>query len=245
MIRRPRATLTRLREQGQRSWLLMALVAMIAVVLLVLVSAPISSRAAQEAVRANLEGRPGAQDITPEMQNQAARIVTNPLFTLVLPIAGGLAGLVVSWLAWSGGLHLASTVLGGSSSFRQMFRAVVWSWLPFTLRRLLQMIYIAATQEVIAKPGLSGWVGGSQPEAGSGSLAASPGTGVLALRAFLSQVDIFLVWALVLLVLAVLVTARVSVRKATAITLVVWLLFTAVGMLPRLVAGVASSSLSP
>jgi hypothetical protein len=245
MIRRPRATLTRLREQDQRSWLLMALLAMAVVVLLVWVSAPISSRAAQESVRANLEGRPGAQGVTPEMQAQAARMVTNPLFTLVLPIAGGLAGLWVSWLAWAGGLHLASTVLGGSSSFRQMFRAVVWSWLPFTVRRLLQMIYIAATQEVIANPGLSGWVKGSQPAAGSSALAASPGTGTLALRGFLSQVDIFLVWALVLLLLAVLVTARVSTRKAAVITLVVWLLFTAVGMLPSLAAGIASSSLSP
>jgi hypothetical protein len=245
MIRRPRATLARLREQGQRSWLLMALVAMLVIILLVLVSAPISSRAAQEAVRANLEGRPGVQDITPEMQNQAARMVTNPLFTLVLPIAGGLAGLWVSWLAWAGGLHLASTVLGGSSSFRQMFHAVVWSWLPFTLRRLLQMIYIAATQEVIANPGLSGWVATSQPAAGPGSLPATPSTGVLALRVLLSQVDIFLIWSLVLLVLAVLVTARVSARKAAAITLVVWLLFTAVGLLPSLVTGFASRSFSP
>jgi hypothetical protein len=48
-----------------------------------------------------------------------------------------------------------------------------------------------------------------------------------------------------LLVLAVLVTARVSARKAAAITLVVWLLFTAVSVLPSLAASVASSSFSP
>jgi hypothetical protein len=58
-------------------------------------------------------------------------------------------------------------------------------------------------------------------------------------------VDIFLIWSLVLLVLAVLVTARVSARKAAAITLVVWLLFTAVGLLPSLVTGFASRSFSP
>jgi hypothetical protein len=226
----------------------MAFLAMIVVVLLVLVSAPISSRAAQEAVRANLEGRPGAQGITPEMQEQAARMVTNPLFTLVLPIAGGLVGLWVSWLVWAGGLHLASTVLGGSSSFRQMFQAVVWSWLPFTLRRLLQIIYIAATQKVIANPGLSGWVASSQAAAGpggSGLVAAPTSTGVMVLRAFLAQVDVFLLWSLLLVVLAVLVTARVSVRKAAGIVLVVWLLFTAVGMLPTLVASIASGSFSP
>ncbi len=248
MIRRPRATLATLRDQGGRAWLLMALLAMLVVILLLLVSAPITSRAAQEAVRASLEGQPGAQGITPEMQEQAARMATNPLFTMVIPIAGGLAGLWVSWLAWAGGLHLASTVLGGSSSFRQMFRAVVWSWLPFTLRRVLQMIYIAATQDVIANPGLSGWIASSQTAAGSGgagSVAAPVSTGALVLRSFLGQVDVFLLWSLVLLVLAVLVTARVSARKATGITVVVWLLFTAVGLLPSLAAGIVSGSFSP
>jgi hypothetical protein len=125
---------------------------------------------------------------------------------------------------------------------------VVWSWLPFTLRRLLQIIYIAATQKVIANPGLSGWVASSQAAAGpggSGLVAAPTSTGVMVLRAFLAQVDVFLLWSLLLVVLAVLVTARVSVRKAAGIVLVVWLLFTAVGMLPTLVASIASGSFSP
>jgi hypothetical protein len=248
MIRRPRSTLAALREQGGRSWLLMAFLAMLVVAALALVAAPIASRVAQEAVRANLESRPGGQEITPEMQAQAARMATNPLFTTVLPIIGGLAGLWVSWLAWAGGLHLASTVLGGSSSFRQMFRAVVWCWLPFTLRRLTQLIYIAASQQVIANPGLSGWMGKASVEefvASPPGMSSPPGTSELLLRAFLGQVDIFLLWALVLLIIAVLVTARISARKAIIITLVVWLLFSAISLLPALASGVVSSSFSP
>jgi hypothetical protein len=147
------------REQGERSWWWLALLAMLAVGLLTAVSAPISTRLAQEAMRANLEGTPTRPGLTPEMQQQAERTVANLLITLVLPIVGGLAGLWVSWLVWAAGLHLASTVLGGSSAYRQMFRAVVWAWLPFTLRRLLQTIYIFSTQQLIANPGLSGWLG--------------------------------------------------------------------------------------
>lgn len=243
MIRQPRSTLAALAEQGGRSWLMMAFLAMLMVVALVLVSAPISSRAAQEAVRETMASRPGGPEITPEMQAQAARMVTNPLFTLVLPIVGGLAGLWVSWLAWAGGLHLASTVLGGSGSFGRMFQAVVWGWLPMTLRRVLQAIYITATQEIIRNPGLSGWMGTTP--ASEASPFTPPSTVDLVLRSFLSQIDLFLVWTLSLLVLAVMVTARISTRKASIITLLVWLLFSAISLLPALASGMVSGVFSP
>ncbi len=243
MLWKPRASLEVLRQQTGRSWLLMAILSMLAVVGLALVTAPISARQAQEAVRASLENRPGAGELTPEMKEQAVQGASNPLFTMVMPIAGGLAGLWLSWLVWAGGLHLGGTMLGGSGSFRQMFRAVVWCWLPFALRRLLQAVFIAVTQETIANPGFSGWIGSAASD--EGMAIAPPTIGELLLRGFLGQVDIFMVWALILTVIAVSVTARISTRKAVAVMLVVWLVISAASLLPSLASGAFAGSISP
>jgi len=55
--------------------------------------------------------------------------------------------------------------------------------------------------------------------------------------AFLSHVDLFLVWNLILLVIGVMVTTHLPRRKAALVTLGVWLLLTALSLTPTLVGG--------
>ena len=66
---------------------------------------------------------------------------------------------------------------------------------------------------------------------------APPGLGQMVLVAFLSRIDLFLFWNLILLVIGVAVTTRLPRRKAALVTLGVWLLLTALGLLPALVGG--------
>ena len=85
-------------------------------------------------------------------------------------------------------------------------------------------------------PGLSGLV--QEPRSISEIVAVPPSLGQTLLATFLSKVDLFLVWNLILLAIGVMLTTRLPRRKAVLVTLGVWLLLTALSLLPALVGGI-------
>ncbi len=222
MVRRPRSTLEYLRETGGKSWMIMALLSVLTAVLLVVVIAPISAQIALETFQAQIESQPGiaAQGLDTETEERISQFTSNPMITVVMPSVAGLASMFLGWLIWAGALHLLSVMVGGDSHFGMMWRAVVWSSIPFALRNLLQMIYVQSTGELIANPGLSGLV--SQERSVSEMIAAPPSAGWLALQTLLAQIDLFTIWNLVLLVMSVMVMSRLARRKAILITVGVW-----------------------
>ncbi len=242
LIRRPKAAFRYLRENGGRSWIAVALLVLALTILPVVVAAPITAREAEEAIRLVLEQQAETgQTISPEMQQQATQFSTNPIFTVIFPSIMGIIGLLLTWLVWSGALHLLSTMLGGAENFKQMWQAVVWSWVPIALRGLLQTVTILVTGETIKYPGLSGLVmrdraAESMPEL----LANMPTTGEMVASSLLSRIDLFAVWNVVLLVLAVMVTARISGRKATLIVVGVWVVLALLGLIPVLISSAFS-----
>jgi hypothetical protein len=202
---------------------------------------PITARQAREAVQAAQEqwgGQAGAGTSGPDeaQMEQAMSVAASPLITVVFPAVSSVFGRAVGWLAWAGALYLAGMAFGGRSTFGQMFRMVVWTWLPYAVRGLLQTLYILISGQAIANPGLSGLVMDNRPVREMVLTPPSPGQTVLA--ALLSRLDLFLVWNLVLLVIGVTVVTRLPRRKAALVTLGVWLLLTLVGLVPALVSGV-------
>lgn len=243
LIRRPKTAFRYLRENGGRSWIVVALIVLAFTLLPVIVAAPITAREAEEAIRIALEQQAEAgQTISPEMEQQATQFSTSPIFTVVFPSIGGIIGLALTWLVWSGALHLLSTMLGGAESFKQMWQAVVWSWLPIALRGLLQTVTILVSGKTIKYPGLSGLVMRERAGQSTAELLANlPSTGELVASSLLSRIDLFAVWNLVLLVLAVMVTARISGRKATLIVIGVWVVLALLGLIPVLLSSAFSS----
>ncbi len=238
LIRRPRRTFEALRDAPSRAWLWMAALALVAALLPILVGAPISMRLAREAVQQQIETlRANSPEMTPEQEAQILDMAANPLFTMVLPAAGGALAAVLGWLVWSGALHLLSTMLGGGETFGQMWRVVIWSQIPLALRGLLQSVYIAATGNLITHPGLSGLVSGAQSaeEAVQEFLTSPPSTGQMLLQTLLSKIDLFVLWQLVLLGIGVTVTARLSGRKGALAVAITWLVLTALSLAPVLV----------
>jgi hypothetical protein len=234
---RPRATLSHLCEHEVRTWWVPAFLVVLLVVLPILVSAPISVEQAHEALlvtQEQLEERQG-MELSAEQRAQMESMATSPLIIVVFPAILRVVGQIVSWLAWAGALYLAGIALGGRSTFGQMFRVVVWTWLPYALRGALQTVFILLSGQLIANPGLSGLVQDSRPIAEV--VAAPPSLGQLVLVALLSKVDIFLFWNLILLVIGVRVVTRLPWRKAILATLGVWILLTALSLIPTLVSG--------
>lgn len=252
IIVRPRATFRYLNEEGRRLWWLPALLTVFLIVLPLIVGAPIATQRAREAVKSvigvqvgvvrqnepgpsvNVEVEP-SQDLTPEQQQQmeqAMRYASSPLLIVVFPAIGSVAGLIVGWLAWAGLLYLIGMVIGGHARFGNLFRMVVWAWIPYALRGLLQSLYILATGQLIAHPGLSGLVASNRTT--SEGLVILPSTGQVIASSLLSRIDIFLFWNLALLVVGTMIVSRISGRKATAVVLGIWVLLTLIGMIPTL-----------
>jgi hypothetical protein len=239
MIVRPRVTLEYLGEYGRRTWWLPALLALLLVVLPVLAAAPHRAQQQREAVAAIQEQQSEQREMTAreqEQMEQAMNIAASPFITTVFPAVAGVAGAVVGWLVWAGALYLGSMALGGRSSFGQMFRMVIWTWLPYALRGLLQIIYILVSGQIIANPGLSGFVVDNRAPVEE-MVVAPPSMGQMLLAGLLGRVDLFLFWNLILLVLGVMVATRLPRRKAVVVTLGVWLLLTALSLLPTLIGG--------
>ncbi|MCX7855067.1 MAG: YIP1 family protein [Anaerolineae bacterium] len=236
IVARPRATFWYLNENGRRLWWLPALIAVVMVILPIVVGSPIRARLAREAV-AEVQAQMGEMLSAEQKQQmeQAQQIASSPLVITVFPSITGILGLVVGWLAWAGALYLVGMVVGGHASFGRLFRMVVWAWIPYALRGFLQTLYILFTGQLIAYPGLSGLVADNRPV---GEMLKAPlTTGQMLVSSFLGRIDLFLLWNLALLVVGTMVVTRLSGRKATALVLGIWLLFTLIALVPTLISG--------
>jgi hypothetical protein len=205
------------------------------IVLPILASGPLRTQQTREEMRTAQEemARQMGEDVSEDQLERAMSMAASPLLTVVFPAVGSAVSRVVGWLVWAGALHLVSMLFGGRSTFKQMFPVVVWAWLPYALRGLLQTVYVLTSGQLISNPGLSGLV---QNEQAIGEVVvAPPSPGRTLLVALLSRVDLFLIWNLVLLMIGVGVTTRLSRRKSVLVTLGVWVLLTALGLLPALI----------
>lgn len=234
---RPRQGFARIAGGSSRAWIILAVLGLALVTLPVIVRAPIQAQQirdtfAEQDFRETLP--PGAE--VPEGFDPASA-AASPILIMVFPAVGAVLGLLFGWVLWSGALHLIGSLAGGRNSFLQMLRTVIWAWIPYGLRSLLQTIYVGVTGTLIANPGLSGFV---TTETSPDAPFAIPSTGDLALRAILQQIDLFLFWNLALLVIGVMVVAKLPRRKAAGIVLGIWV----VSILLRVGIAVASGGLA-
>ncbi len=116
---------------------------------------------------------------------------------------------VVGWL-----LHLVLTLLGGRGTSRAALNVAAWAALPALIRSLVQLVAMLATDQLIAAPGLAGFA-----PAGEGFANAL-------LSGMLSNVDIYLLWQIVLLFIGVRLSSQLPALKcwlAILLTIVITL----------------------
>lgn len=218
VLLKPVRGLKEITTRDRAFWLVPLLVISLAALLSVLVAVPLRGQQSQDGT--NLP--PDYQYYTPEQQQQftqAQQAGVSPLFTFVFPAVTLLAGIWISWALLSGMLHLGLTLAGSRSSSIKSLNLVGWASLPFAVRYLLQAGYILFTRNLISSQGLSGF--------------SPPGS---FFSAFLTQVDIYLLWQIALLLIGVPLIAGMSRRKAWLVTAVVLFILLSLASLPAFAA---------
>jgi len=156
-----------------------------------------------------------------------------PLTTLLIRSSGQVMVLGLSWLCFTGALCLLSLLLAnGELRFGTCLTIVLWSWVPYAFRGLLQWVYMLVTRDPIYNPGLSGLVLDSAPLPLGTYTYAMPTTAQRTWAALLSRVDIYLFLHLAVFVRGIAGVTNWGRRRALMVGGAIWLVWLLASMAP-------------
>ncbi|MCC7355688.1 MAG: YIP1 family protein [Anaerolineae bacterium] len=220
---RPGVTLRAVARAPARLWLVPFLLAIALLSARVAVSAPLQEErrlaVALAAWQAQLEGFPKEMQENPPQWFLDQRPRPRPSDQIYgPPLVSGIGLLLLGFIARAGVLHLLCLAMGGQNRFGQVLSVSAWAAMPFVLRDGVQAASMSLSKQLILQPGLSGLIA----EQGLTKMLAE-------------QVDLYLFWHLLLLILGVAAMARFSRGKSLAVAFSYWLLAIAVSTTPDLV----------
>ncbi|HEV2721384.1 MAG TPA: Yip1 family protein [Thermoanaerobaculia bacterium] len=115
---------------------------------------------------------------------------------------------------------LGARLFGGTSTYYQTFSVVLYGWIPQAIRALIKIPIVMTKQsikmqesEAVVRSSLNFLV----------SYRDNP-----VLFAFLSRIDVFALWSLILYVIGLAVASRLSKGKTAAVVIAAWILMTLV-----------------
>lgn len=244
---RPRATFAQLGALPRRTWWVVFLI------LAALVAAPryLSDQKQQALALQNFappqgpsEGfgpAPAPGTLAGPMDNPGMVAPQPSPISSVMSAVGSAVGLPVHWLLMTIGITLVLIIAGGRAGFGDIFKVLLTASVPLAMRGLAQLGYVLLMGQPLGQAGLSGLMMSTasaiNPSAAPALPPVPPGFGTLVLTSLLSQVDIFQVWALVLVVIGIGVVAQVKTAKAALAVLLIWLLVGVLYALPSVVVG--------
>ncbi len=226
---RPRRVFPAIAEHPSDTWLTPILLMTLTALLAVLVAGPLRREAVLNTPPVL---PPDFQYYTPEQQAQilqAQQATAGTTFTHLFPALGALARVWAGWLITGALLHLTTTLLGGRATMRSMMNRVAWAGLPFALRDVVRSLYMWGSHRLIASPGLSGLV------------ASGDAPFATASAALLALIDVYFVWHVLLLVIAVRSGTDPGPRKAWASVLLTEVVLLMMQVVPSVVIGRLSS----
>lgn len=238
---RPRATLQNILSFEKGVWLIPLLVLSGLQIIKNLVEGPIRSAAAMAALQEKAAkaaaaamangggmvmggGGGGGADV----QMTTGGFTTGPIYNILLPALLGIISIWIVWVLFGSMLHLSLTLAGNRNNASTSLNLMAWASLPVAARLIIQTIATLATGHLIGSPGLSGFVN----TAGGGAAAF--------FGSLLTNVDLFLIWQLVLLVVGAMVMGNISRTKAIFSVVVCALVVLALQAVP----GTVTSALS-
>jgi hypothetical protein len=226
IIDRPAVTMSYVGKKPGWAWVMPALLVLVGLVVFSVVTAPLTSELALRQAQQQMASLPAQQ-----AEQAAAQVekFTSPPMMAAFSVVGGLVALVVIWLLGAGILYFLGLVAGGEANFGQSFVILVWSWLPYALRNLVLAAYVAYSGKLVSQ-GLSFLVA-------TGDQAKDAANWLYGL---LSQVDLFYLWHLVLVIVGLAAVGRLSKTKATIVGLIYLAVTTALSLVPTLLGSMFS-----
>jgi len=227
----PRKTISKIIAEEKPVWQTPLLIISILVILAVVVEAPIQ----KVIIQSGAEVPENFQYWSAEQQNafmQSQAMQTSPLFLYVFPFLTRAAGFWLIWFLLSSILHLSITLFGSRTSRQVASNLVAWTMVPFAVRLMVEIVVVLTTHKLIDNPGLS-------------SLIASDAEGFnIFLRGILTNIDIYYVWHVILLLIGAVPLSALSKSKANEATLVAVITMLLLMGVPALLSSVLSG-LSP
>jgi hypothetical protein len=191
-------------------WAVPFFIALALAVGLAFASVPAREALQREQIQARTEA--SLQDLPPDLRESPPEeftVVPEPsrVLTLWAPLLIAVAGILFGWLLRAAVLHVSSMALGGRQSFGAVYRASAWANFPLLLGSAVQLIYLLVGGGMIAGAGLSG-------------LMAAPPAAPSIPAILLSRVDLYTIWYVILLGVAVAAAGKLSRGKAAAVVAV-------------------------
>lgn len=160
------------------------------------------------------------QELPPEMRDsppEGFADVAEPsrVLTLWVPLASAAAGILFGWLLRAALLHVSSLALGGQQGFGAVYRVSAWAGFPLLLRSAVQLVYVLVGGQLTQGVGLSGLLASTPAAVGGAALFAPSIPSIL-----LSRVDIYAMWYVILLGIAVAAAGKLSRGKAAAVVVI-------------------------
>ena len=135
------------------------------------------------------------------------------VLTLWVPLLIAVAGILFGWLLRAAVLHVSSMALGGRQSFGAVYRASAWASFPLLLGSAVQLIYLLVGGGMIAGAGLSGLLARRRLRPAAALAPSIPAI-------LLSRVDLYTIWYVILLGVAVAAAGKLSRGKAAVVVAV-------------------------
>ncbi|NDJ54514.1 MAG: YIP1 family protein [Chloroflexi bacterium] len=210
---RPRRTFERLRDAERGHWWVLALLILIFAGVSAGVNAYLTTLAAFDSVEAFDSNNDGEISEQERQTFEGTQQLGSSNLALISAIFGGVftgIGVVIIVALRGGVIYLLALAFGGRAEFKQVFRMGVWTAYPLLIRSVVTLI--------------AGAIGGGTTLQG---LAAMMTTGEITeaplLAAFLSGIDVYMIWSMVLVAIGVAATERFKAGKSITITLILWL----------------------
>jgi len=228
---RPRRTFEQVTRQTRAVWLLPLLILSVLALVYVLVQGGPRLLSAQMGASLPQDYQYYSQEMQGQVQ-QAFATQQGPLSIYVFPALGALGGLWLGWFILGSILHLALTLAGSRNSNVAALNLVGWAAMPLVFRYLVRIIFTISTQSIIFAPGISGFIG-------SGAAGMLGFIGVM-----LRQIDLYIFWGIILILIGALRMAGLSRGKTWAVTLGTVFIFLLLSALPGFIGQQFSSLLN-